>query len=227
MFKKGVKKGVLQSTFIFVIGLVALMAQTVFAQPSTAQQKPNQVNFKNISTQTLTEGNQAWFMKAFPRSFMSVYTNKTFVITKQNKPTVLGPKNKADKQKWLEDTAKDEFENYVLKPKPGYKAILIEYKKKPIGTILYRLLDKEKTIYVAQYFIMPEYQKKGIGKYLLAEALPKLHPEYTRYEILARHQNDAAFLLYDKSGFSFGDIDIVKKYDYDPLRYMSFFKDIK
>jgi ribosomal protein S18 acetylase RimI-like enzyme len=182
------------------------------------------LNFSELTTPNLTKAQQDWFLKEFPRSFMSVYRDKTFIITKNENPVVLGPKNIEDKKIWLTDTAKDEFENYVLAPKSGYKAILIEYQKKPIGTILYRLLDNEKTVYIAQYFIVPEFQKKGIGQYLLMKVLPGLHPEYKRYEILARHQNDAAFLLYSKSGFSFGDLEIVKKYDYDPLRYMSFYK---
>lgn len=103
--------------------------------------------------------------------------------------------------------------------------MVIEYKKKPIGALLYRLLENEKTIYLAQYFIAPNFHKKGIATHILLNTLPNLHPDYKRYEILARHQNDAAFLLYRKAGFAIGDIELVKKYDYDPLRYTSFYKD--
>ncbi len=45
---------------------------------------------------------------------MSVYQNKAFVINKDNKPTILGPKNVAEKQQWLIETAEDELKNYVL-----------------------------------------------------------------------------------------------------------------
>lgn len=208
------KKHILKLFLILIVGLSSCISQATI------------INFAEITTQTLTKADEAWFMKEFPRSFMAVYQNKTFIITKDEKPMLLGPSNTNEKNIWLLDTAKDEFQNYVLSAKEGYKGILIQYQKKPIGIMLYQLLDKDKIFYLAQYFIIPEYQKKGVGQYLLINVLPKLHPEYKRYEILARHQNDAAFLLYNKSGFSFGDIAIVKKYDYDPLRYMSFYKSI-
>lgn len=202
---------------LFSIFLISLMAFVV--QAST-------IPLSEVKTRDLTSQQQAWFMKEFPRSYMSVYDSKTFLITKDDKAIVLGPENSKDKETWLIDAAKDEFENYVLKPKPGYKALLVEYQGKPIGSILYRLLDNNNTIYVAQYFIVPEFQKHGIGKHLLVTTLSSMYPDAKRYEVLARHQNDAAFLVYQSAGFSFGDIAIVKKYDYDPLRYMSFFKDI-
>ncbi len=183
------------------------------------------IDFKEVTIADLTKKYQPWFIKEFPKGFMAVYHDKTFVITKEGKPTILGPTNTKDKQVWLLETAKEEFQDYVLTPKEGYKAILIEYQKQPIGSLLYRMLENEKTIYLAQYFIDPEFQKKGIGVHLLLNILPALHPDYKRYEILARHQNDAAFLLYKKAGFSIGDEAMVKKYDYDPLRYMSFYKD--
>ncbi len=88
------------------------------------------------------------------------------------------------------------------------------------------MLNNEKTIYLAQYFILPEFQRKGIGQYILTEMIPKAHPTYKRYEILVRHQNDAAVMLYSKAGFILGDTALAKKYDYDPLRYMSFYKNI-
>jgi len=81
-------------------------------------------------------------------------------------------------------------------------------------------------IYLAQYFIIPKYQKQGIGLHVIGAILPKLHPEYKRYEVLTRHQNDAAMLLYKKLGFSVGDILLVHKYEYDPLRYIGFYKQL-
>ena len=94
-----------------------------------------------------------------------------------------------------------------------------------IGSLFYRLID-DKTIYLAQYFIVPQYQKLGIGLYVVDSILPKLHPEYKRYEVLTRHQNDAAILLYKKLGFLVGDISLVVKYEYDPLRYIGFYKNL-
>lgn len=178
----------------------------------------------DITTTPLTQTKESWFIKEFTRSFLSVYQNKTFVITQDKKPVLLGPQDITQKTKWLDETAKEEFQDYILTPKPGYKGLLIHYQGKPIGTILYRLLENEKTLYLAQYFILPEYQKKGIGVYLLTQVLPSLHPEFKRFDVLARHQNDAALLMYKKAGFTIGNIDLVNKYDYDPLRYMSFYK---
>ena len=81
-------------------------------------------------------------------------------------------------------------------------------------------------IYLAQYFILPEYQNKKIGTYFLETMLPKLHKQYNKYEVLARHQNEAAILLYNRLDFTIGNIELVKKYGYDPLRYMSFYKEL-
>ncbi|XVN43064.1 MAG: GNAT family N-acetyltransferase [Candidatus Rickettsia vulgarisii] len=96
---------------------------------------------------------------------------------------------------------------------------------KLVGCLFYQLLDN-KTLYLAQYFIIPEFQRQKIGYYVIDQVLPKLYPEYKRYEVLLRYQNDVAILLYNKLGFTIGDIDLVKKYSYDPLRYMSFYKDL-
>jgi ribosomal protein S18 acetylase RimI-like enzyme len=206
------KRTLMNLFFIFAISL------SLFAQA-------NQVNLaSDITTVPLTKESESWFIQEFPKSFMSVYQNKTFIITNNGKPVILGPKDTEIKTEWLINTAKEEFQDYIINPKEGYKALLIQDQKKPIGAILYRLVPNEKTLYLAQFFILPQYQKKGIGVYLITNILPRLHPEYKRHEVLARHQNDAAFLLYKDAGFLIGDINIVEKYDYDPLRYISFFK---
>lgn len=144
------KKNILKLILILIIGLSSCVSQAAI------------INFAEVTTQDLTKADEAWFIKEFPRSFMAVYQNKTFVITKDEKPLLLGPNNIDEKNIWLMDTAKDEFQNYVLAAKDGYKAILIQYQKKPIGIMLYRLLNKDKILYLAQYFIVPEYQKREL-----------------------------------------------------------------
>lgn len=181
-------------------------------------------NSINVTTQLLTKADEAWFKKEFSRSFFKNYDGKVFVITKDEKPIVLGPKDKKDKQAWLDDTAREVFQDYIEQPKEGYKGITILFNGKPVGALLYRLLENGKVLYIAQYFIVPEKQHKGISLAVFLEHLPRLHPDSKRYEVLTRHQNAPAIMLWRKLGFSLGDAKLVEKYGYDPLRYMSGYK---
>lgn len=156
---------------------------------------------------------------------MSVYTDQTFVVSINNNSEILGPREVKEKEKWLTASANQEFNEYVTSNKTMNKALGVIKNGEIIGSLFYRLID-DKTIYLAQYFIVPQYQKLGIGLYVVDSILPKLHPEYKRYEVLTRHQNDAAILLYKKLGFLVGDISLVVKYEYDPLRYIGFYKNL-
>lgn len=178
----------------------------------------------SVTVRDLNTTDKAWFMKEFPRSFMEVYKGKVFIITKNKQAVILGPSKNQEKEQWLIDTAKEEFKSYIEEQKVDHKAILILYNNVPVGSFFYRLLDKEKILYFAQCFILPEFQKKGLCSYFIQVILPKLYPDYRRYEVLARDQNDAALLLYRKLDFSIGDIALAQKYGYDPLRYTSFYK---
>ncbi|OJW67422.1 MAG: hypothetical protein BGO68_00155 [Candidatus Amoebophilus sp. 36-38] len=178
-----------------------------------------------ISLQELVKKDETWFYKEFLCGFMTMYQDKTFVITEHSKPKLLGPANIKEKEAWLLETAKEEFNDYVLNKRENYKAFKITYQDEPIGTIFYQLVsDKEQTIYLTQIFITPAFQKKGISAYLINQMLPKLHPTYKRCEVLTRHQNDVALLLYNKLGFSIGDISLVQKYGYNPLYYIGLYK---
>lgn len=215
-----------QKTFkalVVTVGLI-ILSFNIYAK-DTSTIKHRSLN-KHVSSRALIASDKEWFNKEFPRSYMAIYVDKAFVITKEKKPFILTRKHKEEKIKWLQETAVEEFQDYVLEPKSGYKAIAILHENKLVGALLYRLLESEKAIYLAQYFIIPEMQKHGIGYYVIDSIMPSLHPDYKRVEILARHQNDAAFSLYNNLGFQVGDEALVRKYDYDPLRYMGFFKDL-
>jgi ribosomal protein S18 acetylase RimI-like enzyme len=193
------------------------------AAPSSKTTK--KIEIKNITTQPLVENDEKWFYKEFVHGFMSVYKNKTLIITEGGKPKLLGPTHIKAKEKWLQETAKEEFNDYVLAGKENYKALKLKYKGKPVGAILYRLIqEKEEAIYLAQLFISPAFQHQGIATHVIEKILPKLHPDYKRYEVLTRHQNEVAMLLYNKLEFLIGDISLVQKYDYNPLYYVGFYK---
>src|SRR4030042_55086 len=49
------------------------------------------------------------------------------------------------------------------------RAQIILYNNKPIGTI--RTVSNEDSLKIEQFYILPEYQNKGIGSYLLKDIL--------------------------------------------------------
>lgn len=179
-----------------------------------------------IIIKPLTIKEKKWFYKELVRSYISVYKDVALVISKNNKLIVLTRGNYNEKIQWLNEAAKEEFSAYVLNPKDDYKAIQIFYKQHKVGALLYRLHEKSGVLYLGNYFIVPEMQKKHIGFTVIDSILPKLHPSYKRYEVLARHQNYAAFTLYNKLNFVIGDDELVKKYEYNPLQYLGFYKNL-
>lgn len=193
-----------------------------------ASVKPTKADPKLITTHPIGKSDLTWFEQAFVQGFMSIYRDKTFVVTEAGKPKIWGPQDINKKEQWLLDTAKEEFGSYVFPRKEDHKALIIKYKDQPVGAILYQVgKDKEQTIYIAQLFIAPAYQKQGIATYIIDKVLPRLHPNTKCYEVLARHQNDGALLLYNKLNFSIGDKGLVEKYGYDPLRYLGFYKIVR
>jgi len=193
---------------------------------TTEAAAPKKIDTSLITTQKLQKTDKEWFCEDFVRSFMSVYKNETFFITQDGMPKLLEPKHIQEKEKWLQDTAQEEFSEYVLLGKENHKALKIKYNGENVGAILYSLKqDKEHTIYLAQLFIRPDFQKQGISAYVIAKLLPTLHPLSRRYEVLTRHQNGVAFrLYYNKLGFKMGDVALVQKYEYNPLFYMGLYK---
>ena len=191
---------------------------------TASKNKAKKIEVKDIMALPLTKADESWFNKEFVRGFMSVYKDKTFIITEDDKPKILGPTNIKEKEKWLHGTAKEEFNDYVLTGKENYKALKLKYKGKLVGAIMYRLLDEtKKTIYLAQLFIAPSFQGQGIATHLVDKILPKLHPDYKRYEVLTRHQNDVGMLFYNNLEFTIGDTSLVEKYGYNPLYYIGFY----
>lgn len=69
--------------------------------------------------------------------------------------------------------------------------------EKNIGFIAYE--DKQRSVEIMSLAVIPEYQKKGIGKLLINEVLDKLK---TRKILLVTHpKNTPAIILYLKVGF--------------------------
>ncbi|CAF1093019.1 unnamed protein product [Brachionus calyciflorus] len=178
----------------------------------------------NVEQRPIVLEDKEWFCKEFLRSFLFVYSNKVFYISKDDKEILLSQRDNKEKEKWLIETAEDEFNDYVVDPKPGYKALVALIDSNPVGIVLYRELKDERILYLAQGFIIPDYQKKGIGSSLLEKLLEGISHDYDEFHVLARHQNDAAMNLYNQLGFSVSNAKIVEKYGYNPMRYISFTK---
>ena len=75
---------------------------------------------------------------------------------------------------------------------------IISYKGKFIGTI--STIESEDSIEIGQFFILPEYQNKGIGTYLLQQILDKAD-QLGVITKLAYLTNDRVGSLYARNGF--------------------------
>jgi GNAT superfamily N-acetyltransferase len=82
------------------------------------------------------------------------------------------------------------------------KPDIITYDGKPVGTIA--TIESEDCIEVGQFFILPEYQNKGIGSYLLKSILEKA--DQLGMNVRLRFlKNNPAKSLYVRNGFRIVD----------------------
>ena len=209
---------------IFCSCVFSLLTQYICA--ADALSKAEVEVTQGITIEQLNLDNKDWFESKFVETFLSEYIPLTFTIGPKDAPRVVGPQDTEEKKALLTETAAEEFEEYVIKPKDGYRALKIMVDGKPAGAILFRLRDKEKIIYLAQFFVCKEFSRKGLATYALEIEMRKSFPEYRRYEVLTRYQNEAGCGLYgklkyleDKTG------EIAKSYGYDPSRYKSLYKE--
>lgn len=202
---------------------LAVMA-FLFHVTTEASNKP--IDTSLITMQPLQKNDEKWFCREFGRSHMPIYKDKTFFITQVGIFKLVGPSQAQEKDKWLQGIARDQFSEYVLAGKEGYKALKIQYDGKNIGAILYHTKqDEGHTLYISELFIMPEHQRKGIGAYVIDKFLPTFNPLTKQYEVLVRHQNGAAlWLFYNKLGFNLGDTELVKKHERNPIDFVGFYK---
>lgn len=210
---------------IFCSCVFALLTQYICAADLSSKDEA-QVIQELITTEQLNQDDKDWFQSEFVENFLNEYIPLTITIGPKDAPRVLGPQDTAAKKQLLTETAKEEFEEYVVKPKDGYKALKIMVNGKPAGALLFRLRDKEKVIYLAQLFICKEFARKGLATYVLETQMRKSFPEYRRYEVLTRYQNKSGCGLYDKLKYNEDKTcEIAKSYDYDPSRYKSLYKE--
>jgi GNAT superfamily N-acetyltransferase len=99
---------------------------------------------------------------------------------------------------WDEDVQRDYHDKAWQQQKPD----VITYDGKLIGTIA--TIESEDCIEVGQFFILPEYQNKGIGTYLLKSILDKAD-RLGRNVALKFLKNNPAKSLYVRNGFRLVD----------------------
>jgi len=80
---------------------------------------------------------------------------------------------------------------------------IITYDNKPIGTI--SIIENEDYIEIRQFFLLPEYQRQGIGSYLLKSILDKADNS-GRITRLAYLKNNPVVALYKRHGFQISDV---------------------
>ena len=75
---------------------------------------------------------------------------------------------------------------------------IISYREESIGTIA--ISQGENEITIAQFFILPRYQRKGIGTYLLQSILHRAD-KYQLVTRLTHLRNNPVKTLYERNGF--------------------------
>jgi GNAT superfamily N-acetyltransferase len=95
---------------------------------------------------------------------------------------------------WDEDVQRDFHVRAWQEQKPD----IITYGGKPIGTIA--TTESEDCIEIGQFFILPDYQKKGIGTYLLKSLLDKADRS-GKNVTLKFLKNNPVKSLYVRNGF--------------------------
>jgi len=95
---------------------------------------------------------------------------------------------------WDEDVQRDFHARAWRQQKPD----IIAYDGKPIGTIA--TIESEDCIELGQFFILPDYQNKGIGTYLLKSIIDKAD-QSGRNVTLKFLKNNPVESLYVRHGF--------------------------
>ncbi|MHC4076241.1 MAG: GNAT family N-acetyltransferase [Planctomycetota bacterium] len=82
------------------------------------------------------------------------------------------------------------------------KPCIIKFKGRPIGTIFIK--KNENYFEIGRFFILPEFQRKGIGSYILKRILQEAD-ELRRVTKLAHLNNSPVRSLYERHGFDLRD----------------------
>lgn len=182
------------------LGVFFILLSAVIQFANATGDSVKQIQYEKITTEELNKRDQDWFEKSFVETFLNAYLPLTFKVGPKENPKILEPYDEKAKREFLEETAKEEFQDYASTPKNGYTGIKILVDGKPAGALLLRLNDKEGIIYLAQFFICEEFAKKGLATHILENELRKKFPKYKRHEVLTRNQNLTAQTLNKKLG---------------------------
>ena len=106
---------------------------------------------------------------------------------------------------WDEDVQRDFHAKAWQRQKPD----IITYDGKLIGTIA--TIESEYRIEIGQFFILPEYQNRGIGTHLLKDILDKAD-HLGRNVTLKFLKNNPVKSLYLRNGFRIVDTDEILHY---------------
>jgi GNAT superfamily N-acetyltransferase len=106
---------------------------------------------------------------------------------------------------WDEDVQRDFHDRAWQQQRPD----IITYDGKLIGTIA--TIDSEDCVEIGQFFILPEYQNKGIGTYLLQSILGKAD-QMSKNVTLKFLKNNPVESLYARNGFRLIDTSEILHY---------------
>ena len=106
---------------------------------------------------------------------------------------------------WDEDVQR----SYHIKAWQQQKPYVITYDGKLIGTIA--TIESENCIEIGQFFILPDYQNRGIGTHLLKDILDKAD-QLGKNVTLKFLKNNPVESLYVRNGFRLVDTDEILYY---------------
>ena len=106
---------------------------------------------------------------------------------------------------WDEDVQRDFHDRAWQQQRPD----IITYDGKLIGTIA--TIESEDCVEIGQFFILPEYQRKGIGTHLLGKILDKAD-QISKNVTLKFLKSNPVESLYVRNGFRLVDTDEILHY---------------
>jgi predicted acetyltransferase len=171
-----------------------------------------------IDKKMMNVDDREWFIRGYLRSFNFNHDVGEIFVT-INEKQIISPENNKKNHDNLVKVAEKEFDDYIAKPKQGFKAIAAWFNNLPIGVLLYREMNCSGSIYFAQGFVMPEYQQNGVRNRLLFDMIKSLRKEF---DLITRH---AALTMCNRLGLSFNDsAGSVREDKSKSKKYCSFFK---
>ena len=96
-----------------------------------------------IEKKTIRIEDREWFIREYKRSFKFIYNDEEINMKINGKRLIISLENDEKKDAYLLEAAKIKFDDYIGRPKQGYKAISAWFDDTPVGVLLYREMNSD------------------------------------------------------------------------------------